>query len=196
MGQVEDTHRPRTSARLPGGCLCNVCPRHQGASRRKAARPDDTTRRHATHATAALVTGERRCRMRGVGEMLISGRGETSIGMKMAATRRGEMASAIPIGGWVPRLRHHLGGGCPRLRHTSVGRWVATTWLVRSQETLVPPLVGGLVDPFWNACWRPPSLGRENGFKIYPQFSDHRRCPGGVCHDSASQGAVLCRNRV
>ena len=44
MGQVEDTHRPRTSARLPGGCLCNVCPRHQGASRRKAARPDDTTR--------------------------------------------------------------------------------------------------------------------------------------------------------
>ena len=85
-------------------------------------------------------------------------------------------------------VTHRSVGGCPRLCHA--------TSLVRSQETLVPPLVGGLVDPFWNACWRPPSLGRENGFKIYPQFSDHRCCPGGVCHDSASQGAVLCRNRV
>ena len=147
------------------------------ASRRKAARPDDTTR--TPHYRGPGHTGERRCRMRGVGEMLISGRRETSIGMKMVATRRGEMASAIPIGRWV-----------------GVHDFVTRPSLVRSQETLVPPLVGGLVDPFWNSCWRPPSLGRENGFKIYPQFSDHRRCPGGVCHDSASQGAVLCRNRV
>ena len=63
MGQVEDTHRPRTSARLPGGCLCNVCPRHQGASRRKAARPDDTTRtphhRGPGHGRAAMSHARR-----------------------------------------------------------------------------------------------------------------------------------------
>ena len=44
MRQVEDTHRPRTSAWLPGGRLRDVYAGHQGASRRKAARPDDTTR--------------------------------------------------------------------------------------------------------------------------------------------------------
>ena len=43
-GQVEDTHRPRTSASLPGGRFHDVYAGHQGASRRKAARPDDTTR--------------------------------------------------------------------------------------------------------------------------------------------------------
>ena len=131
------------------------------------------------------------------------------MGMKMAATRRGEMASSNPIGGWVATTSSHIGRSVgvhdfvTRLDfvfkpHRSVGvhDFVTRPSLVRSQETLVPPLVGGLVDPFWNACWRPPSLGRENGFKIYPQFSDHRCCPGGVCHDSASQGAVLCRNRV
>ena len=36
--------------------------------------------------------------MRGVGEMLISGRGETNIDMQMVATRRSQIASAIPIG--------------------------------------------------------------------------------------------------
>ena len=158
------------------------------ASRRKAARPDDTTR--TPHYRGPGHTGERRCRMRGVGEMLISGRGEISMGMKMAATRRGEMASSNPIGGWVATTSSHIG------RWVGVHDFVTRPSLVRSQETLVPPIVGGLVDPFWNACWRPPSLGRENGFKIYPQFGDHRCCPGGVCHDSASQGAVLCRNRV
>ena len=58
-GQVEDTHRPRTSAGLPGGRLRGVYAGHQGASRRKAARPDDTTRtprhRGPSHGRAADV---------------------------------------------------------------------------------------------------------------------------------------------
>ena len=69
-----------------------------GIKERQDGKPPDLTTPRGRHTTAALVTGERRCRMRGVGEMLISGRGETSIGMKMVATRRSQIASAIPIG--------------------------------------------------------------------------------------------------
>jgi hypothetical protein len=88
-----------------------------GIKERQDGKPPDLTTPRGRHTTAALVTGERRCRMRGVGEMLISGRGETSIGMKMAATRRGEMASAIPIGGWVSTTSSPI----------PIGGWVSTT---------------------------------------------------------------------
>ena len=99
-----------------------------GIKERQDGRPPDLTTPRGRHATAALVTGERRCRMRGVGEMLISGRGKTSIGMKMAATRRGEMASAIPIGGWVSTTSSHIGRSVGVHDFvTSVGGWVSTT---------------------------------------------------------------------
>ena len=70
---------------------------------------EDASYRGPGHGRAAMSHARR-------GRNVDLRKGETSIGMKMAATRRGEMASESPSV-----------GGCPRLRHTSVGRWVSTT---------------------------------------------------------------------
>ena len=110
------------------------------ASRRKAARPDDTTR--TPHYRGPGHTGERRCRMRGVGEMWISGRGETNIDMKMAATRRGEMASSKPIGGWVATTSSHIG------RSVGVHDFVTRLRLFGARKLLFRPLSVGWLTRF------------------------------------------------
>ena len=135
LRQVEDTHRPRTSAWLPGGRLRGVYAGHQGATPR------------GRHATAALVTGERRCRMRGVGENRHGY--ESKRGHACGSPEGGKQTSACKwwrldgarwrlhfssVGGWPQPPRASgvqnvgaRGSPVPNPSSITIGRWVATT---------------------------------------------------------------------
>ena len=110
--------RTPTDHELPRGCPGGaLAVSTLGIKERQDGRPPDLATPRGRHATAALVTGERRCRMRGVGEYR---HGYESNRCHACGSPRRKQASACRW--W------RLDGAILRLQSSLVGRWVATTF--------------------------------------------------------------------